>query len=118
MATRILGTLLDIGRTRLELATVELEEERLRIARLQVLAACALFLTFVAVVLLVAWTVLVVDAAHRPAALGVLAAAFLLAALVAGWRWRDAAANKPPLLHATLAELRNDVEALRGRPWD
>lgn len=113
-ASQVLATVLDIGRGRLELIAVEIEEERLRLARLWVVATCTLFLAFVGVVLLASWIVLLCDPEHRVAATGAVTAAFLAAAGVAGWQWRRLSANKPPLLDATLAELRNDRTALRA----
>lgn len=114
-ARQLLGTLIDIGQSRLELVTVELEEERLRLARLWVVATCTLFFAFVGVVLLAGWIVLLCDPANRLAALGALTALFVAAGVAGAWRWRRLVVNKPPLLHATLAELRNDRAALQAR---
>jgi uncharacterized membrane protein YqjE len=111
-ASHVLATLLDIGRGRLELIAVEIEEERLRLARLWMVATCTLFLAFVGVVMLAGWIVLLCEPTRRVAAIGGLTAAFLAAALVAGRQWRHLAACKPPLLDATLSELRNDRAAL------
>lgn len=114
-AQQVLATLIEIGQSRLELATVELEEERLRLARLWIVATCTLFFAFVFCVLLAGWIVLLLDPAHRLAALGGLTTLFLAAGLAGAWRWRRLVVDKPPLLQATLAELRNDRAALRAR---
>jgi uncharacterized membrane protein YqjE len=113
-ASRVLTTLVDIGRGRLELIAVEIEEERLRLARLWIVATCTPFLAFAGVVMLAGWIVLLCEPANRLVALGALTAAFLAAALVAGWQWRRPSARKPPLLNATLAELHNDRTALQA----
>ena len=110
-AQRVLGSLIDIGRTRLELVTVELAEERLRLARRFVGAVVMLFLLAIGVLLGVAWIVLWCPPADRLATLGALAAGFLGAAAWAAWRWHRLANDAPPLLQATLAELARDRDA-------
>lgn len=114
-AQQVVADLIEIGRTRLELATVEIEEERLRLARLWVGAAVTLFLVFVGIVLAAGWVVLVCPPDQRALALGLLALGFLAAAGYSAWRWQRDAANRPPLLHATLAELRQDHDDLSRR---
>ena len=114
-AWRLLGGLLDLGRTRIELAAVELAEERLRIARLSIAAAVTLFLLGTGLILALTWLVLWCDPAQRLALLGGQAIACLLAAAVAAWRWQAMAASAPPLLQATLAEFARDHEAFAGR---
>ncbi len=114
-AQQVLADVIEIGRTRLELATVELEEERLRLARLWLGAAVTLFLLFVSVLLAAAWLVWLCPPEQRLLALGGLALAFFAATGVSAWRWRRFAASRPPLLHATLAELRQDREELTRR---
>lgn len=116
-AQQVLVDLLEIGRTRLELFVVELEEERLRLARMWIGAVVTLFLLFVGIVLASAALVLWCAPENRLAALAVLAGLFLLAAAVAAWRWRRLAQSPSPLLQATLGELKRDQEALgRGAP--
>ena len=111
-AQQVLADVIEIGRTRLELATVELEEERLRLARLWIGATVTLFLLFVGVVLAAAWLVMWCPPELRLPALGALAFAFLAAAGVSAWRWQRMVATKPALLQATLAELRRDERGL------
>lgn len=111
-AQQVLASLLDIGRTRLELVTVELEQERIRIARLWILATVSLFLLFVGLVLGAGWIVLLCEPQDRVLALGLLSLSFLLTAAVAAWYWRRLATGRPPLLSSTLDELRLDGAAL------
>lgn len=114
-AWRLLGGLLDLGRTRIELAAVELAEERLRIARLLIAAVITLFLLATGLLLAVVWLVLWCDPAQRLAVLGGLAVACALAGALSAWRWQVMAASTPPFLQATLAELARDHAALTDR---
>ena len=113
-AAQVLASVLDIGRGRLELIAVELEEERLRVARLFIAAACALFLVFLAVVLLAALIVLMCEPPQRPAVLAAILAVVVSGAVACLWRWRRLVSTKPALLEATLGELHRDHEALAG----
>lgn len=110
---RVLATVLDIVRSRFELAAIDLEEERLRLADLWLAATCTLFAMFVTVILLVAWLVLLCPPSDRVMALGLLVIAFSSAAGAFAWRWRRLSAGKPLLLAATVDELRKDVQGLR-----
>lgn len=106
------GTAVDLIHTRLQLATVELEEERLRLARQAAGALWAGFFGGLALVLACAWLTL---ASPPDLRLWVLAALGGAAGLIAGLlarRWQRIAAARPPLLSATLAELRADAQAL------
>ncbi|MEW6707473.1 MAG: phage holin family protein [Pseudomonadota bacterium] len=113
-ALQLAATLVDIGHTRLQLAATEIEEERLRLARQWLAAACALYLIALAVLLACAWIVLATPAEQRVLVLGLLTAAFAAAGAWAAWRWRALASRKPMLLSATIAELREDAAALRA----
>jgi uncharacterized membrane protein YqjE len=111
-AQALLAGLLDIGTSRLALARVEIEEERLRLAGLLIWACVGLFMLGVGLVLLALLLVLLAWNGPREWVLGGLTLAYLLAAAAACWRWRRLSANKPPLLAATLAELKRDQAAL------
>lgn len=113
---QLLGTLLDSGRTRLELLSVEVEEERLRLAALFIAAAVTVFCALVASVLLATGLVLLCEPAQRPLAVGLATALFAGAAAFGGWRWRRLAQRRPPLLQATLAELQRDHAAFAPGP--
>lgn len=109
-----LATALDIARTRIELLTLDLEEERLRLARLCLSALLTVLLLFIGLMLSLAWIVFLCDPAYRAWALGGLSGLFLLTALGCGVYWRQQMRQRPPLLAATLAELAKDGAALRG----
>lgn len=113
---RTLATLVDIVQTRLELASVEFEEERLRLGGLALAAACTLFFAFAALTAFTVALVLWCPPESRPAVLAAAGALASLVAVAAAWRWRHLAATRPPLLQATLAELQADGAALRGDP--
>jgi uncharacterized membrane protein YqjE len=115
-ARQVLATLMSIAQSRLALATVELDEERLRVARLWMACTATLFFGFLGAVLLTAWVVLWSEPMNRLTVLAVLTAAAAAAAGLAAWWWRDLAATKPPLLQATLHALRDDGAAWFGSP--
>jgi len=106
------AALLDLGQSRLRLAAVEVEEERLRVAELLLWATCALFLLGVGVVCAAGLLVLLCWNGPREVVLGVVAAAFIGSGLAALAVWRRKARQKPPFLGATLAELERDRAAL------
>ncbi len=113
-AREVLATLVDAGQTRLQLAATELEEERLRLARLLLCATGALFLLGVGIVLAAGALVLWCAPENRLLALAGLSLAFVFTGLLAVWHWLRLAQAKPPLLNATLGELRQDADSLRG----
>jgi uncharacterized membrane protein YqjE len=107
------ATLLDIGHTRLQLAATELEEERLRLAQQLICATCALLFGAVGLLLTSAWLVLASPPDRRLLVLGSLIGVCLVLGGLGLWRWLYLATHKPPLLQATLAELRKDLACLR-----
>ena len=113
-ARSLLTGLLELGRTRFELFSTELREELTRLAAaivggLAVLVFAAIGLGFGAVAI-----ILSVDPAHRvPVTVGA-AVFFLVVAGVAAWRVRRIAALKPHPFDATIAELRQDLTALKS----
>ena len=95
---RLLSGSAEIGRTRVELAMLELEAERVRLAGLLLRAAVGLFLFLMAVVLVVAGWLLHLPPEDRAGwALG-LALAFGAAAALVGWDGRRLARRRGPLL--------------------
>lgn len=103
-------------RQRLELASLELEEEVLRLGLLlaralvtALLLALALF-SAGATVIIYFW-----DEARLAAAVGVTGF-FALAAVLTGWRLAAALRDKPAFLAATLAELDQDAQRLGEQP--
>lgn len=109
-----LGVLVDMAKTRAELAVTELEEERLRLAELMQAACLAMFLWVMTVIMSSLFFIVWMGEAHRMEAIGGLALFFGGLGAWSTWRWKCKAASKPRLLEATLTELSLDFEAFRG----
>ena len=110
----LLALLLDIGATRLELATTELEEERLRLVGLLISAAITLMLLGMAVVMCTAFVVVAMWDSHRLLALTAFTVLFLTLAGVAVWQVRTRLHQGSQLFAASLAELQQDRDALQS----
>jgi uncharacterized membrane protein YqjE len=113
---RLAAGSLVIVRQRLELASLELEEELLRVGLL--LARALVTAILLALALLGVGATIVIyfwETARLAAALGVTAF-FALAAVLMAWRLTDALRDKPTFLAATLAELDKDAQRLNGQP--
>jgi uncharacterized membrane protein YqjE len=115
-ARGVLAVLVEIGQTRLQLASTELEEERLRLARLLLCATFALFFLGLGLVLASMLLVLLFWDAHRVLVLALLSALFLGVGASLAVAWRRQARTKPKLLASSIAELQRDREALQ-RGW-
>ena len=109
------ATLIEIAQARLELGTIELAEERERLAQ-QALAAVTALLGLciggVFGVLALAWWV---GPPNGALVLGAAALAALATGGLAIRRWQVIARSRPALLHETLEQLRSDARALGGR---
>lgn len=110
----VLASLLEVGRTRLQLAVTEIDEERLRLAELLLWATFALFFVGLGVVFAALLLVLLVWDGPREAVLAGIAALFLGIGAWAAVAWRRKARAKPPFLAATIVELKRDRAALAG----
>ncbi|SRR5579871_806555 len=112
---RALASLLELGHTRLELLTVELEEQIEHAAGVLLWSIAAIFFGSLAVLVLALTVVIAFWDTHRLLAAGLvtgaLAALSLAAVLVVRVRLR----HRPRLLSATVAELKRDADALDGR---
>jgi len=112
---RLSGALVDFGRTRLELASVEFAEERERtFERMLLLVTAALGFGF-ALLAASAFVVVWFWDTHRLVALGAITVAYALVGIVAAVRLRDRQRNAPKPFAATLAELERDRDWLRER---
>lgn len=112
-AAGLLTTILVLGRTRLELLTVEVELEIRCIAEIAVWLMIALHAAILTLALCGFWIILFFWDSHRLLATGLVTGFFALTALIAslmlGYRLR----TKPPVLQGTLSELAQDIERLR-----
>lgn len=112
-ARRLLATVLAMGQARLELAGIELADERDRLLKI---AAFGLVGAFAVAISLVALTILVAVAFWDVARLPALIAITLLwmgLGFSAIWRALYLSRISSPPMALTLAELRRDLEALR-----
>jgi uncharacterized membrane protein YqjE len=107
-------TLLGVIHTRLELISVEVEEELVRLASYLVLALIALFCGGIALLLLILFVVVLFWDSYRTEVLCLLILLFGGAAAGLGWYLRRAWRNKPRLLAHSLSELREDARTLQG----
>ena len=114
---RRLGTsLLTLGRIRLELLAIEAQEEKERIAGLALWAVLAALLAgFGLLMLLVLVTVVLWDS-HRLLALGGGSVVLIGAAVFAVLKVKGLVEQPSTLFQSSIAELRQDADALRHRP--
>ena len=109
------ATLLAIAHTRLELFSIELEEQRVWLSSMLVWGLVALFCAGVGVVLAILFVVIALWDTHRLLALGIPAILFLLGGALASLVVRGKARAKPRLFAASLAELSKDHKELTSR---
>ena len=110
---RSLGaTLLGIAHTRLELLSLELEDEKQRLLGMLAWGLCALVLANLGLVFLAGWLTVLFWDTHRLLILGAFADVFMLLAVLAVWRVRSLWVASQGWLSASLAELEADRQAL------
>lgn len=112
---RLLSTLISIVTTRLELLANELQEERLRITQMLVIAWFALFCFGMGLLLLTVFIVVLFWDDHRLAVLGGACALFFALGTLMAVLLRSKAQAKSKLFSASLAELAKDREQLKPR---
>lgn len=110
---RLGASLIETLHTRLELASVEIEEEFGRLASYLLLALLGLFFAIVTILLLILLVLIVFWDQHREIALISLIILFAGASLTIFAYIKTALKNKPRLLAASLDELQSDIDALR-----
>jgi uncharacterized membrane protein YqjE len=112
---QLLATAVGIAQTRLELLTTELQEEIHRVAEIMVYSAIALLAAGVGLFLLALVVIFVFWDTHRMAASIAVTSTFFLIAVVAALVLRAKVRAKPPMLDATIAELKKDRASLMSR---
>ena len=112
---RLLSTLTSIVSTRLELLANELQEERLHLTQMLVLALFTLFCFGIGVLLLTAFIVVLFWDEHRLAALGTLSVVFFALGVLTAVLLRGKMEAKSKLFSVSLAELAKDREYLNTR---
>ena len=111
----LLATALEIGRTRLELLTVELREEVHRTAGLLVLGLAAVLALAAGVLFSGLAIIFAFWDTHRILASVLVTLGFFALAAVTALLLRSRLRSRPRFLDATLAELARDEVELRGR---
>lgn len=109
-------TLLDVLHTRAGIVAAELEEARLRVEQFLLLAVAAGFCLSVAMLLAVAFLVVLLWNTHPLAAIGIPCLLCIAGGVVAALKLRHAIATRPRLFETTVGELAKDREALARRP--
>jgi len=111
---RLGSTFVALLQTRLELLSTEAEEHIVRLARLWLYAAVALFLLALGVVGATMFIVVLFWDTHRLTAVGSLTVFYLVAGIAVAWYARREARAQPRLFASSLAELTKDREQLRA----
>jgi|SRR5665647_54117 len=113
---RMAGTLLAIFQTRLELLSIEVEEERLNIKQMLLYGSIALLFFGLATILLTAFVVVVFWDSYRLQVLASFIVLYFVAGLLA-WNALNGVANrKSKLFSASLAALADDRDQLTPLP--
>jgi uncharacterized membrane protein YqjE len=113
--SNLLGTVLGIVHTRLELLTTELQEEVQRAAKLLLWAFVAAFAAMMALFLAAFTVIFAFWDTYRVTAALAMVVLFVVVAVGAALLMRHKLRTRPPLLDATLGELARDREQLRAR---
>jgi uncharacterized membrane protein YqjE len=109
------ATMLAIVQTRIELLSVELEQERDHVISLLVMSLIALFCFGVGLVLIIIAIVMANWETHRVAALSMISGFFLMAGIAVWVYSRHKLKTKPVILTTTLSELSKDRQQLSSR---
>ena len=110
---RMLATLSELLQTRLELVSVEVEEQLQYALELMLRSVAAIFFATTALLLLALTVVIAFWDSHRLLAAVLVTVAFLVAALAAALGVRRRLRRRPKFMAATVAELGGDADALR-----
>ena len=111
--SRLGRSALGLLRTRLEILGTEIEEERIRFARLALAVAAIAFCLQMAVLLFVVFLVVFLWETHRLATLGAFAAFFLAAGVVGILVLKRRLARRPKMFASSLGEFLKDEERLK-----
>jgi uncharacterized membrane protein YqjE len=106
------STLLVIGRTRLELLSTDLAEDREHLLLILKLTLISMFCLGVGIIMITVWILMMFWDSHGLIVLGSLAVLFLLIGTLS-WRYSlSAAKRKPRMFESSLSELLKDWESL------
>jgi len=113
--SRLSGSLIALLRTRIELATVEFDEERERIKEMLLLAVCAALLGLFALLFASLLVIVYFWDSNRLAATGAVAVFYVVLAMAVYARMKQRLRDKPQPFAATLSELEQDAASLRHK---
>jgi len=113
-AARFVNSALGLAHTRVELAAIELAEERERLKRSAALIAGAVFMFSFALLGVAAWIVVFFWDTHRLEAIAAVTLTFALVGAFLLWRNTTLSRESPTPFSATLAELAKDRTWLAG----
>ena len=113
---RLAASFIALGRIRLELLVIEVQEEKERIVAMLVWAVVTAFIGCFALVFVALFVTLALWDNHRLLALGGFSALFFVLASWGVLRLRHLLAIGSSLFHSSIAELREDSRALRDPP--
>ena len=113
---RMAGTLLAIFQTRLELLSIEVEEERLNIKQMLLYGSIALLFFGLATILLTTFVVVVFWDSYRLQVLASFIVLYFVVGLLAWNALHRVANKKSQLFSASLAALADDRDQLAPRP--
>lgn len=110
------ATMVAVVRTRLELLSIDLEEERERLFSIMLIALAAVFLLGIGIVLAAILLVVIYWETNRLMVLSVLTAFFLLLGAALAAYAIQKTRSKPRLFTSSLSELNKDQQQLSSRP--
>jgi uncharacterized membrane protein YqjE len=111
---RMADTCLNSVHNRVELFSVELQEEKIRLMRLLLWTGAALFSAFLAITVITIAIVLAFPQ-HSVWTIPAFGVLYLLISVATALKLRSEVRNAPPPLNDTLAELKKDLEYLRSK---
>ena len=107
---------LSIGRARLELASLELREEELRVLDLFLRMAAVMVFGILTLVSATAMVVLLFWGRSPLLTLGMLTTLYALATVAAAWGLKKRTESNPPPFANTVSEFKKDFECLQKEP--
>ena len=116
MFRRLTASFIALGRVRLELLAIEVQEEKERVAAMLVWATVTALLAGFALLFIALFVTVALWDSHRLLALGGFSALFFGLALFGALRLRQLMAMGSSLFQSSIAELRDDSRALREPP--
>ena len=109
---RLINTGVAVLQNRIQLFSVELEEQKVRVVRLLVLAGVTIFLANTALLAVSATIVVLAGDQARPAVLIALSVIYVAGAVWAGFALRKEIKSAPAPFQETLSELKKDTDWL------